>query len=47
MFANAKNPDLMLGFENTDSSAAVVLDEWSALSVEERVVRRPSSAPGP
>jgi hypothetical protein len=47
MFANAKNPDLMLGFENTDSSAAVVLDEWSALSVEERVEEAPFVSPGP
>jgi len=38
MFSNAKNPDMMLGFSNTSDqeNATAVLDEWSALSIEER-----------
>lgn len=47
MFSNAKNPALMLGFSNTniEDNAAAVLDEWSALSIEERA-ENPFS-PGP
>jgi hypothetical protein len=37
----------MLGFENTDSNAAAVLDEWSVLSTEERLVSAPFVSPGP
>ena len=33
MFANAKNPGMMLG-SNTESHASEVLDEWSALRQE-------------
>ena len=36
MFSNAKNPDLMLG-ASSEKNASAVLDEWSALSVEERM----------
>ncbi len=37
----------MTGFENTDSNAAAVLDEWSVLSTEERLAAAPFVSPGP